>query len=156
MLVQLYENPASIRRVLQDAGVHTERLSFSGSPVDIWFDALNQAEREGRVGAVLAIARDEYPGNADLQRLLRDPAQPAVASAAEETPPNEFSLYEALTKLLPAQFEVVLFRLGVDVQYIPPSTAPPADRAIALLRLLKQAGRMKDLTVAIAAVTQGR
>jgi hypothetical protein len=81
---------------------------------------------------------------------------PSVAREADNTPPNEFSLYEALTRLLPAQFDVVLFRLSVDVSLLPAATAPLADRAIALLRLLKQQGRLRDLTVAIAGVTSGR
>jgi hypothetical protein len=156
VLVRLYDSPGSIRRVLHDAAVPTERVIFTGGAEQVWFDALGEAEKHGLIGAVLAIARDEYPANADLLRLLRDPALPSVAREADNTPPNEFSLYEALTRLLPAQFDVVLFRLSVDVSLLPAATAPLADRAIALLRLLKQQGRLRDLTVAIAGVTSGR
>ena len=141
--------------MLHDAGLRTDLIDLAGSANDIWYHALEEAQKRERVGAILAVARDEYPESADLQRLVRDPSLKGASSPADAAP-NEFSLYEALGRLLPAQFEVVLLRLSVPVHMLPPATAPQSDRAIALLRLLGQQGRQRELTVAIAAVLTGR
>ncbi|HEX2573456.1 MAG TPA: toll/interleukin-1 receptor domain-containing protein [Polyangia bacterium] len=52
---------------------------------------------------------------------------------------------DRLARLLPSQFEELVFRLAVPTEYLSPSTAPLATRAIDLLRYLENAGRMEEL-----------
>lgn len=54
-----------------------------------------------------------------------------------------------LMGLLPSQFELVLFHLGVDVNLLPGAGASQAERAIVLMRLIKQQDRMGELLRAL-------
>jgi hypothetical protein len=54
-------------------------------------------------------------------------------------------LYDALVKLLPGQFEAVLFRLALPTHYLPPAAATLAERAVALVRVVEQQGRLAEL-----------
>ena len=47
-------------------------------------------------------------------------------------------LLNKLKKLIPAQFEEVLFRLGIDKAHIPPDTVAQSLRAIEVIKLLEQ------------------
>jgi hypothetical protein len=53
----------------------------------------------------------------------------------------------ALQRLLPAQFEIVLFNLEVGPELLPGEAAPQASRAVALYRLVEQQNKLARLRV---------
>jgi hypothetical protein len=54
-------------------------------------------------------------------------------------------LLAQLAKLLPAQFEEVLFRAKLPQEYLPASSTPQATRAIEVIRYLEQQDRLPEL-----------
>jgi hypothetical protein len=65
-------------------------------------------------------------------------------------------LLTQLTKLLPAQFEQVLFQAKIPPEYLSTSTGPQATRAIEVIRYLEQQNRLSELARAIEAVATGQ
>lgn len=61
-------------------------------------------------------------------------------------------LLDAVCALLPAQFDVMLLKLGVPPAYLSGTQAPLATRAIELMRHLEGIGRLSDLVDALASV----
>ena len=103
--------------------------------------------------AVAALNAVERPAevfvDANAARLFARGAK-GRAPVAEVAPAGD--ALAALLRLLPAQFEEVVFRLAVPAHYLPGGTAPLAERAVALARFCGQGGRDGDLRAAIAAV----
>lgn len=64
VLVGLYQDRDSIRRVVDDAGVNTAQINFQGAPADIWHSVLLEADKSGRIGSIVQTATDEYPNHA--------------------------------------------------------------------------------------------
>jgi hypothetical protein len=60
-LVALYRDRTTVRRVLSEAGIDDARIDLSGSPEDMWFNAINETANLGRLEAVLAVADREFP-----------------------------------------------------------------------------------------------
>ncbi len=140
-------------RLADNAGLHRGRIDLSGSAQAVWFDVLDEARKSGRISAVLEAAREEYPTHPDLLRLSRAvmPAATQVAAAPAGVA-NSYALYDALARLLTAQFEEVLFRLSVPTHYLPSPTSSQSERAMALVRLLDGEKRLPELAAAIEKV----
>lgn len=66
VLARLYSDPASLNRVLMSAGVDTARVEHSDRAIDAWHSAITEAEAQGRVAGILAVAEAEYPHHAEL------------------------------------------------------------------------------------------
>ena len=64
-------------------------------------------------------------------------------------------LLNLLSKLLPAQFEAVLFRAKVPIEYLPAATAPQSDRAIATIRYFELQRRLDQLARTVQQVVTG-
>ncbi|WP_437310270.1 phosphorylase family protein [Sorangium sp. So ce388] len=62
-------------------------------------------------------------------------------------------LIDALRKLLPAQFELLVEKLDVPPEYLPSVQAPLATRAIDVLRYMHAQGRLADVERVLAEVT---
>jgi Carboxypeptidase regulatory-like domain len=62
-------------------------------------------------------------------------------------------LLEQLTRLLPAQFDEVLFRARLPAEHLSASSAPQATRAIEVIRALEPQGRLPEIARAIEYVT---
>jgi Effector-associated domain 1 len=73
VLAELYPTPVDVARVLADAGIARARVDFTGSVQNVWFNALEEAARSGRLDALLAVAAQEYPRHPALQQLVRAP-----------------------------------------------------------------------------------
>jgi hypothetical protein len=58
-------------------------------------------------------------------------------------------LLEHLVKLLPAQFDEVVFRVKLPPEYLSASSTPQATRAIEVIRTLEQQNRLSELSRAI-------
>ena len=144
----IYSSAGAARMVVGDAleslyghdRAQSRRASyvFDGSARDLWFGIVEEAAKvDGELAAIVAVARAQYPRNPALFALS---APPAVDRAA---------VYSTLVRLLPAQFESVVFRLGVPSHVLPGTTAPLAERAIALVRVAERQGRLAELAAAV-------
>ena len=129
-LASLYSTTAQARMVARDAGLDVTRIDFGGGADAAWFAILAEARAQGRVSRVVDLARADYPSSPAWRAL---DAAPAV------------DVYGALCRLLPVQFDTVVFKLGVPAEYMPGATAPQAERASALVRLAEQRGKAAQL-----------
>ncbi len=112
--------------------------------------------------AILDALRDAYPRDVDQNSHLLGNGGPAPASdstearlmqAAEQAPSGVYQrheLYDALCKLLPVQFDFILFRLNVPTALTASSQLPLASRASDLVKLLEQEGPPGLLRLAAA------
>ncbi len=144
----LYPGSAQASRVCSDAGLNRGRIDLQGSAQIVWFNVLNEAKASDRVDRLVQVALAEYPQNPDLLRLVRvmEARSAATASVTGDV------LYDALGRLLPAQFEEVLFRMGIPAQYVSPPVVAQSTRAIEVVRFSEQQGRLRDLRAAIEKV----
>ncbi len=145
VLASLYSDARDAIRLAHDAGIARGRIDFTGSMQAVWFDVLEEAAKSGRLGELVAAARVEYPQHPALARLARlaiNAPSPSVAWTST-------TVFEALTTLLPVQFEELVFRLAVPTHFIPGSTAPLAERAVALVRIFEQQGRLGEVVAAL-------
>lgn len=67
ILVILYPDVISIRRLLGDADLTTARIELTSSAANNWYAALNEAEKLGQIETLLRIAEGEYRTNQTLQ-----------------------------------------------------------------------------------------
>jgi hypothetical protein len=77
MLVELYPKESDARRVVADADIEARRIGFEGSADGFWFSILEEARKQRRVHALVAVASREYPPYAE-------PLAAAVADDAAE------------------------------------------------------------------------
>ena len=68
-LAELYPDVADARRVADDAGVTTAPIDFGGKVINMWHAILTEADKHDQVGAIIKIALDEYPRQAELVHL---------------------------------------------------------------------------------------
>jgi len=67
VLANLYSDDSSIRRLVADAGLAASRLRLNASAEDNWHDILTEAERIGRIDALLDVVMGEYSSNQDFR-----------------------------------------------------------------------------------------
>lgn len=73
LLVDLYPTEEGSRRVVAESGMHHGRIPFQDAAVDNWFAILSEADRLDAVGAVVAVAMEEYAEASEpLQAALDD------------------------------------------------------------------------------------
>ena len=56
-----YEDVESARTLCRDAGLELSRITFMGTIENIWQSALDEAEKSGRLDALVALAHEDYP-----------------------------------------------------------------------------------------------
>jgi WD40 repeat protein len=95
-----------------------------------------------------------YRSTSDLDRFVRTdtissqvPAEQADRSSqlTREVPMTPPDFLNRLARLLPSQFEEVLFRTSVPVAHLPGEGSPQTTRAIAVIRYLEQQKRLDQL-----------
>lgn len=114
-LASLYTRDADARRVARDAGLDETHIAFDPAAINTWSALVTEAQNQGRIENVLAVALREYPNNARLRdaveayrESMADPAVlPAPLSSASrrhlETQRNEQQQrYATLTKRITA------------------------------------------------------
>lgn len=74
-LSELYPDEASMRRVLALAGIDARRVAMGGQALNAWWSAVIEAQRQGRLAALVEVGLEEYPLDEWLwaahQRLTR-------------------------------------------------------------------------------------
>lgn len=101
---------------------------------------------------ILTNLRDAYPKQVSRHIHLLEGNQADTSSPDAEEEPSRMptapqsrtygrdELFDALCKLLPSQFDSLLFRLNVPLALTPSGHAPQASRAAEVVRLLEQEG----------------
>lgn len=67
-LLALYDHPASIRRLVDDAEIDAGQIDFQGAAQDIWHSVLTAADRQEQVDALVCVVDAPYQKNAALQQ----------------------------------------------------------------------------------------
>ena len=88
--VTLYNNPTSIRRVVDDAGIDTGLVNFQGAALEIWYSVLTEAENQEKVDALVKAVDTPYQANKALQQAYQAYLQananaPSAASSSKVT-----------------------------------------------------------------------
>ena len=84
-LADCYPQRARAELFAQDAGLSLAQIDFSGAPIEFWQRILEEAERKGRVDALLELACEQAPARQDLADLRDEYARRATARPASET-----------------------------------------------------------------------
>lgn len=72
LLGELYSDVTSIRRVLDDAEIELTRIDFASGRVDnIWYSALQEAEKSDKLKQLIAVVIQEYPNNQAIRDLTK-------------------------------------------------------------------------------------
>jgi hypothetical protein len=71
MLVELYPDEASARRLAAEAELESARIHFAARAVDRWHAILTEAVHVGSVEALILVVQREYPKNANLRKAVR-------------------------------------------------------------------------------------
>lgn len=71
VLAKIYHDPGSLNRILMAAGIDVSRVEQSDRAIVAWHNALTEAAAQGRVPAIIQIARTEYPNNEELIEAAR-------------------------------------------------------------------------------------
>lgn len=70
-LLKLYDEPADIRRVCDDAGIDSTTIDVTGSALNIWHSVLHEAHKQDKVTAIVTVASKLYPSSVnDLENSL--------------------------------------------------------------------------------------
>lgn len=66
ILVHLYPEHGDIIRILDEAGIARSNVGLQSSPANNWHSVITEAEKNGRISAVVLAAQNDYPDNAEL------------------------------------------------------------------------------------------
>lgn len=111
VLAEIYWEKADARRIAKEAGLNLTRIRFGDRSDLMWQDILERAIAEGRLMALVGVARQENPGVVLLGQLTEDQLlelpMEAVPAEAWEGPTESGQLERILGKqstLLPINF----------------------------------------------------
>jgi len=71
VLAELYTDGSSIRRIVDNAGLDTGRITFTASAINTWHSVLVEADKVHRVEDLLAIVAEEYGKNQGFRAAYR-------------------------------------------------------------------------------------
>lgn len=72
ILIELYPDEMSIRRVLSDAGVDTSLMVLTGSAMNTWHSVLTELSKQNKIKALLTIVHRDYSENQKFSRIYND------------------------------------------------------------------------------------
>jgi hypothetical protein len=70
ILAGLYLDEASARRVVADAGLNQQGISFDRTASNIWFSILHEAENTGKIEALFRVVLRDYEANPTLRNQV--------------------------------------------------------------------------------------
>ena len=88
----LYLDVSSIRRDLDDAGIDQSRINFNAKVIDIWHSVLTEAEKSGKIPALLNVVDHEYGSNERFRHIYTtysratDPIHPEYQTDQDQKP----------------------------------------------------------------------
>jgi len=71
VLADLYPDKPSATRVAEDAGLPIVTIAVSDRAVDNWNAIIREAQKQGRLAALLHVVGEEYGGNQALAAAIR-------------------------------------------------------------------------------------
>lgn len=92
-LAEIYSDEASIRRIARDSTLSIKQIAFDARANNTWSSVLTEAQFQGKVENIIAIAQKEYPAVPELQaavaayRAGTAPAPVPPPSPAQPLPP---------------------------------------------------------------------
>lgn len=66
-LAKLYPDACSIRRIVDDSGIDSSKMTIDSHPEDSWHSVLSEAEKHYQVEALLQTVEHEYGNNREFQ-----------------------------------------------------------------------------------------
>lgn len=72
LLASLYPDPDRARGVVRRANLRPERINLAGAPLDVWLRIVEEANRSDAVGALLRVAKDDFPDNVNIAAFERE------------------------------------------------------------------------------------
>jgi hypothetical protein len=118
-------------------------------PLHIWLTNAAHSAGLRQEAAIFARARDQVKAAIPPREI------PGSMAPRTDTLPRE-QLPEALGNLLPAQLDLLIFKLGVPPALLSGAMAPAATRGIEIVRWAEQANRLADVRRLLAEVTGPR
>lgn len=116
ILADLYPTEDAARRVVDQAGLNAQQIDFDGPAINRWHNILLEAERQGSVHAILAVAQAEYPRNQALSQ---------AAAAYRPLPPGFRSLLVTKRRLgVGVALVLLVLALAALPGLLPPRDAP--------------------------------
>ncbi|OUC08060.1 hypothetical protein RY27_11240, partial [Litorilinea aerophila] len=116
ILADLYPTEDAARRVVDQAGLNAQQIDFDGPAINRWHNILLEAERQGSVHAILAVAQAEYPRNQALSQ---------AAAAYRPLPPGFRSLLVTKRRLgVGVVLVLLVLALAALPGLLPPRDAP--------------------------------
>lgn len=76
VLMNLYQDEASIRRVAHDSAIDLSRISLNSNPINNWYKVLEEASKINQVDALLSVVEQEYGKNVEFQKARDNYRQP--------------------------------------------------------------------------------
>jgi hypothetical protein len=67
VLIELYPDEISIRRLLDDAGITSERVVFNSNAANTWHSVLVEAKKNDQLVPLLDVVKEEYGNNKEFQ-----------------------------------------------------------------------------------------
>jgi len=89
----LYHDDLSIRCIVSDAGLTAHQIALSGSVANLWFAVVDEAQKSGKSGALVALAFEKDPNRDDLKAL----------HAATKVPPTPLPEVPSTTSAISAR-----------------------------------------------------
>jgi tetratricopeptide (TPR) repeat protein len=131
------EHLATARRIVHETGYH---------------------RRDGELAALDAEAAAMPEPKPPPAPVPTPPHAPTAISTLDFAPTasTEHQLLDALSALLPAQLDTLLFKLEIPLGILSGPTAPPATRSIEVLRWAKQTNRLADVERLLGEATGAR
>jgi nucleoside phosphorylase/tetratricopeptide (TPR) repeat protein len=150
--------PKLIGVEMEGGGVATALHAHMARPRFLMIRGVSDlADAEGNAGTKKqwrAYARDVAAAyTVGMLRAGPVPARRQDASVHAAAPGSSEHLLDALNRLLPAELEVLVFKLALPAAILSASSAPQATRAVEILRWADRAGRLDEVARRLAEVS---
>ena len=113
VLAELYPDVNETHRIVDDAGLTRSRVAFNPRAIDNWHAILAEADKQGKVAAVIKVTRRDYPDNTHLEQAQRGRLTPTkspivedadLSWKTEESPDTLEKIMGKMSTLLPISF----------------------------------------------------
>jgi hypothetical protein len=166
LMAELYPDQDAARQVVRRANLPPDRIRFNPAAGTNWFNILEEAQRRGRVEAIVAIARREFPDRPEWATLTGLGAAPPVVPASTSALPTEADraldhtakrdLHRALLAAFPNEAELRrMLGLGMGVNLETIARGNLADIVFQVVQWAEATGRVDELLSAASDMNPG-
>ena len=134
-LCDLFDNPASVKVLMDDAGIDATRVNYSGRIDNVWHNVLAEARRVNKIETMVQLALEQYKGNAKLTNAYQ--AYLAIQAPSPPTPSDPQKIDPALqqnNRVIAAEqadepYDVFISYSHVNTQWVWESLLPRLENA---------------------------